>query len=476
MIGQHSEGALHLHCITSNDHISINNRLPSPPKQSHFVMQQPSSDTSLPTGSGNYKRLKPLPVSTSPANINDLSAESCCIIADFLPKTSRALLAVALTAPPSSFQKSGWKGEPSAVSKAIILCTKADLPFSSVLDGLCEEARVEAEARGKERELKLPVGSYLRKHLLRKHLTDQIREYYCNGDSWNVLDFVDLPMSLATRLSDDDVGAILVCIDAKHKLEHLTLTHCTNVIGHGLEPLRSSTRLQALNLGLVRKIEKPFWEGERDEFVFDDAKLSEGPVCGIIDGILGEEGNALKCLKYPYIWTDDSSVPNASEPMFVFQSERMKQLVDEHGAFANKFACCVYFGYDFEGMSSFLRSSNWPEQVDDCQDCCFYNFHGVCSDCNDIICHECYCDDADTGECEQCKTFHCPRCIRYGGADEIKLCEDCDQYTCSSCRLTGCKNGSNDCTTCRSEMFDELLDECNSKQVQIDSQNDELER
>ena len=132
-------------------------------------MQHPSSDNSLSTGSGNYKRLKTLPVSTSPASINDLSAESCCIIADFLPKTSRALLAVALTAPPSSFRERGWKGQPNAVSAAIVSRTKANLPFSSLLDELCEEDRAEAEKEGKYRELKR-FGHF------RKRLSEQIKK------------------------------------------------------------------------------------------------------------------------------------------------------------------------------------------------------------------------------------------------------------------------------------------------------------
>ena len=427
-------------------------------------MQHPSSNTSLPTGSGNYKRLKTLPVSNTPASINDLSVESCCIIADFLPKTSRALLAVALTAPPSSFRESGWKGQPNAVSKAIISRTKADLPVSPLLDELCEDARAVTQAKGKQRA-----------PFFRDDLWDHIDEYYCknngNGNNWNVLDFVDLPMSLATRLSDDDVGAILVCIDAKNELEQLTLTHCTHIVGHGLEPLRSSTRLEALNLGLAVLV---LASGRGDNFVLDDAKLSEGPVCGIVDGIISEEGNALKRLQFPYTWAENSSEPNASEPSFVFRSERMKLLVDEHCAFVNKFACCVYFGYDLAGISSFLRSRKGDDMVDYCQKCFSDDYYRVCSECSEIMCCEC----CDTYGCDLCETFHCPRCIRYGGAEEIKRCrgtwDGCPRQ-CSSCRWRSCRNG-NICEECRSEMFGELLDECNSKQVQIDSQNDELER
>ena len=206
--------------LTSNDYISINNRLPSPPKQSNFVMQHPSSDTSLPTGSGYYKRLKTLPISTSPASINDLSAELCCNIADFLPKTSRALLAAALTAPPASFRESGWKGQPNALSAAIILSTKADLPYSSLLDELGEEDCAEAETEGKYRALKR-FG-----HYFREHSSEQMKEYYCenngNGNNWSVLDFVDLPMSLAMRLSSNH------CLGCKGEVFDTLLDECNS--------------------------------------------------------------------------------------------------------------------------------------------------------------------------------------------------------------------------------------------------------
>ena len=169
-----------------------------------------------------------------------------------------------------------------------------------------------------------------------------------------MLDLVDLPISLAMRLSDDDVGAVLVCIDAKNKLERLKLSHCTNVVGHGLEPLRSSTRLQILNLGLVRQFEQPYLArtlagGKSYEFLFDDAKLSEGPVCGIIESILHGKENLLDRLQYPYTWSDGSSESDALVSLYdenVFRSERMKQFIDEHSAILNKFSCCVYLDYD----------------------------------------------------------------------------------------------------------------------------------
>ena len=64
------------------------------------------------------------------------------------------------------------------------------------------------------------------------------------------------------RLSDEDMGAMLVCIDAVHTLKKLKLAHCFNIVGHGLEPLRGSTSLRQVDLSLVGRFEGPKIEAE----------------------------------------------------------------------------------------------------------------------------------------------------------------------------------------------------------------------
>lgn len=51
----------------------------------------------------------------------------------------------------------------------------------------------------------------------RAQLSQQLKEYY--EKKWEVLDFADIEKALAVRLTDDDVGAVLVCIDAKNNLK-----------------------------------------------------------------------------------------------------------------------------------------------------------------------------------------------------------------------------------------------------------------
>lgn len=48
------------------------------------------------------------------------------------------------------------------------------------------------------------------------------------------LGFTKISEELAGKLTDDDIGAVLVCIDAKNKnLNTIGLSLCTKLIGHG---------------------------------------------------------------------------------------------------------------------------------------------------------------------------------------------------------------------------------------------------
>eukprot|EP00984_Skeletonema_dohrnii_P031894 scaffold25004_cov144-Skeletonema_dohrnii-CCMP3373.AAC.3 len=60
-----------------------------------------------------------------PTTVNDLTSDLWCVSADLISsKTFRALLAVAIRhLGMESWRKSGWKGQPSAGSKAIISST-----------------------------------------------------------------------------------------------------------------------------------------------------------------------------------------------------------------------------------------------------------------------------------------------------------------------------------------------------------------
>ena len=62
---------------------------------------------------------------------------------------------------------------------------------------------------------------------------------------WEDLRFFDffLP-DFARQLVDDDIRAVLVCVNAVTKVKKLYLTGCSNVHGRGLDPLCGSTVLE----------------------------------------------------------------------------------------------------------------------------------------------------------------------------------------------------------------------------------------
>ena len=161
----------------------------------------------------------------------------------------------------------------------------------------------------------------------RKDLAKQIKQYY--DSAWEMLDFVDIPASLAFRLSDDDVGAVLMCIDAKNNLKRLKLTHCFNVVGTGLDPLRRSTALEYLDLELVRE----FWlrVGDSEKRQFDEIKLCEGPVFDILEDILRGEGNSFRRFQYPYKWYNNAAEPDAKKRLYegnkIMRAERLISLL-----------------------------------------------------------------------------------------------------------------------------------------------------
>ena len=430
--------------------------------------------------------MSPPPATT----VNHLSADLWCDIADFLPKTSRALLAVALTAPPASFRESGWKGQPHAVSRAIISSAKDCALSDAFLEKLGDAERFEDLMKGEQHDSK-NYGDFN----FRDGLTQQIKHYY--NSQWEMMDFVDLPKALASRLSDDDVGAVLVCIDAANNLKRLKLTNCFNVVGTCLEPLRRSTVLEYVDLELVREFDKPWFEIESKDRVdtgldlrraaierqFDDMRLCEGPVFDVLNEILREDGNSLRRLQYPFKWycdpPTDSNVFGDYEWVHQTMSGRCNEFVNEHNAVVNKYACCLYFSADVDSVFAYIRScleKNRDSPSDYANICigCSDTSYSFCAHCNEILCIEC----SATDECSVCDVRYCLSCCsdRVIQEKEATVCGygDC-QSLCPSCRLDACKNQFLFCIKCRDLSFDGLLEECNAKQAQIDALRMEVE-
>lgn len=75
-------------------------------------------------------------------------------------------------------------------------------------------------------------------------------------DQFQILDFEDIEKKLAFELSDDDIGAVLTCINAKDNIKRIMLAGLVNIDGEGLNPLRGSTVLDQIDLSTVGKHEK----------------------------------------------------------------------------------------------------------------------------------------------------------------------------------------------------------------------------
>ena len=166
-------------------------------------------------------------------NIANLGDDNLIAVATFLPKTYGAFPAmVALKAPAASWRVRGRKGESSPTSRAVVLSVRRGASFKPLLEGLWSKFGLVARRH----------NSQMRRHCF------QLQEYY--KGTREVLDFVDVKSGLAAKLTDEDLGAILVCIDANINLKQLNLTHCSTIVGHGLWPLCSPSILKTLDFYL----------------------------------------------------------------------------------------------------------------------------------------------------------------------------------------------------------------------------------
>lgn len=397
--------------------------------------------------------------------LNKLSNDMLSMVADYLPKTSRALLAVSLMK----------NGEPSIASKAIISSMKEGAPYESLMETLFREFNTEMSINAKHDMVSVAIKhaleepksyknykAYFRKALHvafaefsgRNELGDQMREYYNGG--WEILDFVDIPLSLASRLTDDDLDAILKCIDAKNNLKRLNLTHCFSVVGHGLESLRGSTVLEKLDLGLVRQMQLPQ--------AFTDLQLSEEVVYNILNDILEVQGNAFQRLQLPMTWSNHGGRKS-------YPSERLTNLLasvstdGQSCAFLNENNLCAYFGFNDSKslMQQYDDNDLGRDKTDRCFGCSWSGQFNMCTHCNKVECYECNDEWPDECNGDECNIVTCGDCRGEGVHNCASSCGAgwCDESRCGECRFRECCNGTLVCEYCKAMVFDRLITENN---------------
>jgi len=331
---------------------------------------------------------------TSPCDpalaLADLPDATLSHLASYLPKPSAALLAVALTAPASL--SSSWRsvanGErhPSAASKIVF-------PPSLIV----------------------------------------------------ALDFSDIEKSLAGKLNDDDLRAILVCTNAVKNLNRLKLAGCTNIVGYGLEPLRGSIVLEQMDLSM---------SGYDSPFSINATKLSQEAVLPILDSIVAEDGNSLKHFQPPLMWNDGRI------RAFTRFLLRYKGLLESRSSRCSRCerSCTIpcygrlwrprRYNFALQGntcfycVKLFCCRSEGKCRVEACSNC----FQNYCENCATAcgICKKCSrCAMTPTKTCEAgCGKNICGECSH--------TCLGCDRNGCSIClgfgRLEECANNVNvDC-------------------------------
>ena len=361
----------------------------------------------------NSKRRRTAAI-TCPLRISDLPDEALTFVSTYLPKPSVALLAVALTAPSRSWCNNDGQHprQPSALSRAIISLASSSLQIY-----------------------------------------------------WGELDFEDVEKELAIKLTDDDLAAVLLCIDGVNKLKRLKLTGLVNITGRGLDPLRCSALIEQIDLSLVKRYEGPEIDPE--------PTISAAAVVPILDSIVSQDGNLLKHLQFPRKW---KVVERESFDQFV---TRYTQHLD--GRPFNCAGCdcdCnrtnrysvahrdwVDTQYPF-GLQQYTcyccfqtRYCDWLFYCERCKKrCCEKCMKTeVCDCCNDRVCQGCRvkCDDCSLAYCSGClQTFDCcNKVLCRCAAVDCYQCKnkDCNKISCSACVNS---NNGNRCMICKSDLIE----------------------
>ena len=126
------------------------------------------------------------------------------------------------------------------------------------------------------------------------HCLSPISEAIISAQQWDILDFEDIDEELANKLTDDDLNAMLKCINAQDVLKRLKLYGCTKIIGHGLNPLRGSVVLEQIDISLVGKHE--------NHNNAKESKISQEVVIPVLDSIISADNCSLKYIQFPRKW------------------------------------------------------------------------------------------------------------------------------------------------------------------------------
>ena len=245
------------------------------------------------------------------------------------------------------------------------------------------------------------------------------------SSSFDVLDFGDVEKSLSSKLTDSDIRAVLLaCADTGNELRSLKLGGCVNITGCGLEPLRSSTNLELIDLSLSCEHESPLIKPE--------PAISEEAVLPILTSIVEADGNSLVHLQLP-------KKLKSNGPVCSFIS-RYNSSLNHRGLMCSE--CDSQIDRPGNGWNQWMGrgSVNFGVQQSTCYQCSRH----FCADyeCRPRLCTKCerhYCEDClglgtiETTECDagdedsEWKHMVCSAC------EDLSECEGCRRRMCSDC-------------------------------------------
>ena len=206
------------------------------------------------------------------------------------------------------------------------------------------------------------------------------------GEQYDVLDFGEIEASLASKLTDEDLKSILICIDANTNMKKMKLAGCINITGAGLSSLRGTVVLQQIDLSLVAKHKSPV--------LYLPPQISCEHVLPILDSIIEREDNVLRSITFPESWRREENVV-LNEFM-----ERCNQVFESRNVTCVKCSASV----EDSNLRRERQGLAWFH-IDGHGNCGVQNF--TCYDCIKYFCFNCI-EDEGTGrffllDCENCK-------------------------------------------------------------------------
>ena len=223
--------------------------------------------------------------------------------------------------------------------------------------------------------------------------------------NWEVIDFLDIDKELRMRLTDDDIGGLLFCIDAVHKVKRLKLTHCFQITGKGLHHISDSVVLEQIDLSLASQNES------LDEDV--EIQISEEDTLHILLNLIGQAGSSLKHLQFPQKWR------NEKNHLFCRFLRSYNRVLN-----ARRIPCGCENGICRDDLEL------------DAEEMLFGIQKLTCWKCLETVCQQCQSENLDPLTCSGCKQTFCGWCEQ---GNTIFHCEgrrqDCQIKSCGSCGL-----------------------------------------